>query len=197
MLVARQLHFTVRALAQTGLLGLKELEVGLGDVRQHTLDFQLLRRQITLIISLFNEWRGLLNALHVLELDGVSGARALTSALELMPLEPVLLIASLRAILYDIILVALGTRKEWDPLLVELAVLARLRRILLIFQKCLQRALVVRALTHVYHLVVWRNEVLFAQASDGSRALVAILTDLQLLLARLGAFGRECVLLDL
>ena len=61
----------------------------------------------------------------------------------------------------------------------------------------MQRTLVVRALADVNHLVVWWHEVLLAQAADSARALVAILTDLQLLLGRFLALWRQCLLLDL
>ena len=79
-----------------------------------------------------------------------------------MYFEPILLEASLRAVLGCFVLrLALRTGVEWNELLVELLALLDIGvrvvdTVLLVLPNMLQRALVILALTDMYHFVRWR-----------------------------------------
>lgn len=77
-----------------------------------------------------------------------------------MDFEPILLKASLRAVLSNIVSYTLRTREVTDELLVKLFTFLHIYRwvvdtILLVFPHMLQRAFVVFALTHMDHFVRW------------------------------------------
>lgn len=95
----RQLDLTVRALAQVSLPRLDELEVVFVQILENFFEPLLIGREGALVISVLDERCGSLDPLDVTQEYGVTSLWHLARALELMGLEPILLEATLTAVL--------------------------------------------------------------------------------------------------
>lgn len=88
----------------------------------------------------------------------ISSACFLPGTLKLMHLEPILLKASLRAILHLLSTFTFWTSVEWNELLVEFLIVLNVYRwviyaILLVFPDMLKWTLIILALTDMDHLI--------------------------------------------
>lgn len=154
-----QLDFTIRPFSEGRFSALLKLEIFLRDGGEHLLQADLLRGERAIVVSFLDEGCRGLNSLDFSEQNRVPRS-LLPCALKLMYLEPVLLEASLGAVLCSVDL-ALRTSVERDKLLVKLLALLNVGvwvvdAVLLVLPNVLQRALVILALTDMDHFVRWR-----------------------------------------
>lgn len=165
-----QLYLSVRALTKVGLSGLDELKVTLAYGGKELLQLNLVCCQTTLIICLFDKGCRCLDSLDITHQYGITSFWHLTWALELMNFEPVLLKATLGAVLRWLPL-ALGAVVEWHELLFKRTSISSHVAtsvevsIALMLQDFLQRAHFILALANVNDLIVgWIWDMAFAVA---------------------------------
>ena len=168
-----KLHFTIWPFPQIWLSTLNEFKILFGNSSEHLFHPLLFWGQCAFIISFFDKRSRLFNPMDISQEHRISGACFLSGTLKLMHLEPILLKASLRAILHLLSTFTFWTCVEWNELLVEFLIVLNVDRwviyaILLVFPDMLKWTLIILALTDMDHLIWWRLWDLGSEASSDS-----------------------------